>query len=126
MIVYLVGVEVRGSDVDVEQVVATGELQWPWFWQRAGAGLQDVGDVLGTEGLEGEPVGDGTRHCIGGGDLGQIQGPGGGGGGGKPSHLPPLRIRGRRPRLPLGMRHPACLAGYGGLSPSISFILSAP
>jgi len=26
MIVYLVGVEVRGSDVDVEQVVATGEL----------------------------------------------------------------------------------------------------
>jgi len=26
MIVYLVGAEVRGSDVDVEQVVATGEL----------------------------------------------------------------------------------------------------
>jgi hypothetical protein len=58
-------VEVRGSDLDVEQVVATGELQWSWFRQRPGAGLQDVGDVLGTEGLEGEPVGDGARHRIG-------------------------------------------------------------
>jgi hypothetical protein len=27
MIVYLVGVEVRGSDVDIEQIVATGEAQ---------------------------------------------------------------------------------------------------
>jgi len=26
MIVYLVGVEVRGSDVDIEQIVATSEL----------------------------------------------------------------------------------------------------
>jgi len=26
MIIYLVGVEVRGSDVDVEQIVAPGEL----------------------------------------------------------------------------------------------------
>lgn len=38
-----------------------------------GPGLQDVGDVLGTEGLEGEPVGDGARHDIGGIDLGQSQ-----------------------------------------------------
>src|SRR5258708_35644719 len=73
MIVYLVGVEVRGSDVDVEQVVATGELQWSGFRQRAGAGLQDVGNVLGTEGLEGEPIGDGTSYRIGGIDLGQRQ-----------------------------------------------------
>ena len=56
MLVYLVGVEVGWSDVDIEQVVATGELQWSGFRQRTGAGLQDVGDVLGAEGLEGEPV----------------------------------------------------------------------
>jgi hypothetical protein len=56
MIVYLVGVEVRGSDIDVEQVVAAGELQGNGFRQRPGAGLQDIGDVLGAEGLEGEPV----------------------------------------------------------------------
>src|ERR1700681_4612121 len=71
MLVYLVSVEVWGSDVDIEQVVATGELQWSGFRQRPGAGLQDVGDVLGTEGLEGEPVGDGARHRIGWVDLGQ-------------------------------------------------------
>jgi hypothetical protein len=39
MIVYLVGVEVRWSDIDVEQVVAAGELQGTGFRQRAGAGL---------------------------------------------------------------------------------------
>src|SRR5258705_2770292 len=70
MIVYLVGVEVRGSDVDVEQVVTTGELQWSGLRQRAGAGLQDVGDVLGAEGLKGESVDDGAGHDIGGEDLG--------------------------------------------------------
>src|ERR1700680_5124047 len=73
MIVYLLGVEVRGSDVDVEQVVATGELQWSRLRQRAGAGLQDVGDVLGAESLEGEPVGDGASDDIDGIDLGQRQ-----------------------------------------------------
>src|SRR5271166_3536737 len=73
MMVYLVGVEVRGSDVDVEQVVATGELQWPGLRQRTGPGLQDVGDVLGTEGLEGEPVGDRAGHGIGGVNLSQSQ-----------------------------------------------------
>src|ERR1700680_3014814 len=73
MIIYLVGVEVRGSDVDVEQVVATGKLQWSRLRQRAGAGLQDVGDVLGAEGLEGEPVGDGAGDDIDGIDLGQRQ-----------------------------------------------------
>src|SRR5208282_3474039 len=71
MIVYLVGVEVRWSDVDVEQVVATGKLQWSGLRQRTGSGLQDVGDVLGAEGLEGESVGDGAGHDIGGVDLGQ-------------------------------------------------------
>src|ERR1700693_185029 len=45
MIVYLVGVEVRGSDVDIEQVVSTSELQGSGFRQRPGPGLQDVGDV---------------------------------------------------------------------------------
>src|SRR5215471_4907940 len=73
MIVYLVGVEVRWSDIDVEQVVATGELQGSGFRQRPGAGLQDVGDVLGAEGLEGEPVGDGACYGVGGVDLGQGQ-----------------------------------------------------
>src|SRR6516164_3144001 len=73
MIVYLVGVEVRWSDIDVEQVVAAGELQGSWFWQRPGAGLQDVGDVLGAEGLEGEAVGDGACYGVGGIDLGQGQ-----------------------------------------------------
>ena len=34
MIVYLVGVEVRGSDVDIEQVVSTSELQGSAFKQR--------------------------------------------------------------------------------------------
>src|ERR1700746_2069199 len=71
MIVYLVGVEVWWSDIDVEQVVAAGELEGSGFRQRAGAGLQDVGDVLGAEGLEGEAVGDGARHGIGGIDLGE-------------------------------------------------------
>src|ERR1700732_49831 len=73
MIVYLVDVEVRGSDVDVEQVVAMGELQRSGFRQHPSPGLQDVGDVLGAEGLEGEPVGDGARDGIGGVDLGQSQ-----------------------------------------------------
>src|ERR1700688_4332854 len=73
MIVYLVGVEVRGSDVDIEQVVSTSELQGSGFRQRPGPSLQDVGDVLGTEGLEGEPVGDGPRHGIGGVDFVQGQ-----------------------------------------------------
>jgi hypothetical protein len=41
--------------------------------QRAGPGLQDVGDVLGAEGLESAAVGDGTRHGIGGLDLCQSQ-----------------------------------------------------
>src|SRR5215467_3385001 len=73
MIVYLVGVEVWWSDIDVEQIVAAGELEGPRFWECAGAGLQDVGDVLGAEGLEGEAVGDGARHGIRGIDLGQCQ-----------------------------------------------------
>ncbi len=73
MIVYLVSIEVRGSDVDVEQVVAAGELQRTGFRQRPASRLEDVGDVLGAEGLEGEPVGDGARHEIGGIDLGQSQ-----------------------------------------------------
>ena len=71
MIVYLVGVEVRWSDIDVEEVVAAGELQGTGFRQRAGAGFQDVGDVFGAEGLEGEAVGDGARHGVGGIDLGE-------------------------------------------------------
>src|SRR3974390_2608777 len=71
MIVHLVGVEVRWSDIDVEQVVAAGELQGTGFRQRAGGGPQDVGDVFGAEGLEGEAVGDGARHGVGGIDLGQ-------------------------------------------------------
>jgi len=72
MIVYLVGVEVGGA-------ISISSRSWRrvscnvGFRQRAGAGLQDVGDVLGAEGLEGEPVGDGTRHRIGGIDLGQRQ-----------------------------------------------------
>jgi hypothetical protein len=37
MIVYLVGVEIRRSDIDVEQVVAAGELQGTGFRQREGA-----------------------------------------------------------------------------------------
>ena len=41
--------------------MATGELQGTGFGQRPRAGLQDVGDVLGAEGLEGEAVGDGAR-----------------------------------------------------------------
>jgi hypothetical protein len=41
--------------------------------QRAGAGLQDVGDVPGAEGLKGETVGDGARHGIAGIELGQCQ-----------------------------------------------------
>src|SRR5262244_1223994 len=73
MVVDLVSVEVRWSDIDVEEVVAAGELEGSGFRQRAGAGLQDVGDVLGAEGLEGEAVGDGARHGIGGIDLGQCQ-----------------------------------------------------
>jgi hypothetical protein len=56
-----------------EQVVAAGKLEGPGFRQRASAGLQDVGDVLRAEGLEGEAVGDGTRHVIGWIDLGQCQ-----------------------------------------------------
>src|SRR5215469_15100831 len=73
MIVDLIGVEVGWSDIDVEQIVAAGELEGPRFWECAGAGLQDVGDVLGAEGLEGEAVGDGARHVIGRIDLGQCQ-----------------------------------------------------
>src|ERR1700722_14204649 len=75
MMISLVGAEVGGSDVDVEQVVATGELQWSGFRQCTGPGLQDVGDVLGAERLEGEPVGDRAGHGIGGGDLSQSQDP---------------------------------------------------
>jgi hypothetical protein len=71
MIVYLVSIEVRGSYVDVEQVVAAGELQGAGFRQRPASRLEDVGDVLGAEGLEGEPVSDGARHEFGGIDLGQ-------------------------------------------------------
>jgi len=48
-------------------------LQGSGFWQRPGAGLQDVGDVLGAERLEGEAVGDGACYGVGGIDLGQGQ-----------------------------------------------------
>src|SRR5262249_17391427 len=41
--------------------------------KRPGQGLQNVGDVLGAEGLECEPVRDGAGHRIGGVDLGQRQ-----------------------------------------------------
>src|SRR3974377_619234 len=75
MMISLVGAEVGGSCVEGEQVGATGELQGSGFRQCTGPGLQDVGDVLGAEGLEGEPVGDGTGHGIAGGDLPQSQHP---------------------------------------------------
>ena len=63
--------------------MATGELasNGPGSAGAQGTGLQDVGDVLGAEGLEGEPVGDGTGHDIGGIDLGQNRGSCGRGGG---------------------------------------------
>ena len=41
--------------------MAAGELQWAGLRQGAGAGLQDVGDVLGAEGLKGETIADGAR-----------------------------------------------------------------
>src|SRR5579863_6942243 len=73
MIVDLVSVKVGSSDVEVEQVATTGELQRSCFRQRASPHLQDVGDVLGAEGREGEPVGERTGHGIGAVDLGQGQ-----------------------------------------------------
>src|SRR5215831_13914637 len=71
MIVHLVVVEIWGSDVDVEQIMATGELQRSWFRQGPGPRFQDVGDVFGAEGLKGKPVGDGARHQVGRIDLRQ-------------------------------------------------------
>src|SRR5215831_13352154 len=71
MIVHLVVVEIWGSDVDVEQIMATGELQRSWFRQGPGPRFQDVGDVFGAERLKGEPVGDGARHEVGRIDLRQ-------------------------------------------------------
>src|SRR3974377_2602656 len=98
MMISLVGAEVGGSDVDVEQVVAAGELEGAGFRQCTGPGLQDVGDVLGAEGLEGEPVGDGTGHGIGGVDLSQSQDPADVVGGGGAGFVPAVRKRGGEPR----------------------------
>src|SRR5262252_7858539 len=53
--------EVGRGDVDVEQIDAAGELQWTGLGECASARLQDVGDVLGAEGLEREAIGDGAE-----------------------------------------------------------------
>src|SRR5215510_2515093 len=65
--------EVGRGDVDVEEIDATGELQRTGLGERAGARLQDVGDVLGAEGLEREAIGEGAGNAVGGVDLGQRQ-----------------------------------------------------
>src|SRR5215470_19423421 len=64
VMVCLIDVEVRGRDVDVEEIDATGELQWTRLGERASTRLQDVGDVLGAEGLEREAIGDGAGNVI--------------------------------------------------------------
>ncbi len=73
MVTGLVGAQVWGSDIDIEQVLAAGELQRARLRQCPCPGLQNVGDVFGAECLEGEPVGDGPRHLVSGVDLGQRQ-----------------------------------------------------
>src|SRR5262249_18260154 len=65
--------EVGRGDVDVEEIDATGELQRTGLGEGASTRLQDVGDVLGAEGLEREAIGDGAGDAVGGVDLGQRQ-----------------------------------------------------
>ena len=48
-------------------------MQGSGFRPRPGAGLQDVGDVLGAEGLECEAIGDGASDALDGIDLRQSQ-----------------------------------------------------
>src|SRR5262249_52583422 len=65
--------EVGRGDVDVEEIDATGELQRTGLGEGASTRLQDVGDVLGAEGLEREAIGEGAGDAVGGVDLGQRQ-----------------------------------------------------
>ena len=69
----IVDVEVGRRDVDVEQILAAGELQGSGLGKRAGTRLEDVGDVLGAEGLVGEAIGDCPSNLIERIDLGQSQ-----------------------------------------------------
>src|SRR5262249_48111090 len=65
--------EVGWGNVDVEQIDATGELQRTGLGKGASTRLQDVGDVLGAEGPEGEAIGDGAGNAVGGVGLGERQ-----------------------------------------------------
>ena len=66
MLVHLVGIEVGRSDVDIEQVVATGELQWSGSGSNTARVSRMLVILLGAEGLKGELVGDRAGHGIGG------------------------------------------------------------
>src|SRR5262249_62047810 len=70
---YVIDSEVGRGNVDVDQIDATGELQRTGLGKGASTRLQDVGDVLGAEGLEGEAIGDGAGNAVGGVGLGERQ-----------------------------------------------------
>jgi hypothetical protein len=60
----LVGAQVGGAEIHIEQIGATGKMKGSGLWGEALALFEDIGDVFAGEGLAVEGILDGAGEVV--------------------------------------------------------------